>query len=269
VVGQDDEATDGAQSFDITGFITSDDPTFSGQSFPTIVGTNADNDGASTGGSITFAANGTYTVSFPYATSDGTLTKAQAFSSASGLSTSNFTLYKFNVTGQRNSRASNGGTDFVVVGDNEKLVRGIGYRLVTNSEAIRLNTPSEVTALRAFSGTSFTYNLNWNRNFLTETSSTDNRFNGYNLIGFPFDPTRFSRVSFANAKVQYGNDIYESVSDAAAAGIIGRQLLTVDAQGNLSEASASDLQLRPYRAYFVRIFRNEFPVVLTLRNPTN
>jgi hypothetical protein len=269
VVGQDDEATDGAQSFDITGFITSDDPTFSGQSFPTIVGTNADNDGASTGGSITFAANGTYTVSFPYATSDGTLTKAQAFSSASGLSTSNFTLYKFNVTGQRNSRASNGGTDFVVVGDNEKLVRGIGYRLVTNSEAIRLNTPSEVSALRAFSGTSFTYNLNWNRNFLTETSSTDNRFNGYNLIGFPFDPTRFSRVSFANAKVQYGNDIYESVSDAAAAGIIGRQLLTVDAQGNLSEATASDLQLRPYRAYFVRIFRNEFPVVLTLRNPTN
>ena len=269
VIGQDDEATDGNQSFDISGFVVSEDANFTNQPFPSILGTNLDNDGTSTGESITFAANGTYTVSFPFATSDGTLTKAQAFSAVSGGGAPNFTLYRFNVAGQRNSRALSGGTDFVAVGANEKLVRGIGYRLVTGAQAVRLNTPSDGGGLSAFSGSTFTLNLNWNPNFLSETSSPDNRFNGYNLIGFPFDPAQFSRVSFVNARVQYGSQVYESVADAAAAGIIGRQLFTVDAQGNLSEASTGDLQLRPYRAYFVRIFRNEFPVVLTLRNPTD
>jgi hypothetical protein len=265
VTGVDDEAQDGNQSYNINGTVTTVDPVYSQQGFPSIPGINLDNDGVSTGGDITYAANGTYTVSFPYADSSGTLTQAQAFSLASGTGTPNFTLYKFNVTAQRNSRALNGGSDFTVVPAGEKLVRGIGYRLVTGSQAIKLNQPS--TTLKAFTGTTFPLTLSWNPNFLDQTSDQDNRNNGYNFIGFPFDPSKYNRTSFASSQVKYGDETYATVADAAAAGIIDQSLFTVDAQGNLS--AVADSQIRPYRAYFVRILRNDKTVVLTLRNPSN
>ncbi|RYG70075.1 hypothetical protein EON80_08590 [bacterium] len=268
VIGLDDAGADGNVAYNINGTITTADATYAGQVFPSIPGVNLDNDGVSSGGGITFAANGTYTVSFPYATTaaaDGTLTQAQAFSKVTGSGTPAFTLYKFNPSVQRNSRALNGGSDFTVVPAGEKLVRGVGYRLVTGDDDIVLNQPSNT--LKAFAGTTYTYNLTWNNNFLADTSSTDNRNNGYNFIGFPFDPTNYNRVAFPSSLVKYGNETYQTVSDAAAAGIIDQRLYTVDAQGNLTPAS-TDLNIRPYRAYFVRILRNDKAVSITLRNPS-
>jgi hypothetical protein len=267
VTGVDDAATDGNVAFNINGSIQSTDPVYQAQSFPSIPGVNQDNDGTSTGSGITYAANGTYTVSFPYATSSsasGGLTQAQAFSNASGSGTPQFTLYKFNVAGQRDSRQLNGGSDFVVVQPNEQLQRGIGYRLVTGANDVLLNQPAN--GLQPFAGTEFSLALSWNNNFLEETPYTDNRRNGYNFIGFPFDPQKFNRVAFASSQVSYGSETYETVTEAAAAGIIDRQLFTVDAQGNLAESS--DGNIRPYRAYFVRILRNDRAVSVKLRNPS-
>jgi hypothetical protein len=270
VLGVDDNVADGNQTYTITGNVTSSDTTYVNQLFPAIPGINLDNDGGSTGGAMTFSANGTYNVSFPYATdasATGGLTQSQAFSLASGTGTPKYTLYKFVVANQRNSRALNGGNDFVVVPPAEKLVRGIGYRLVTGPNDIKLNSPTDSSSLKPYSGSTFSLSLNWNPSFIDQTSAADNRDNGYNFIGFPFDPAKYSSVSFSNAQVKYGSDTYETIADAAAAGIIDQQLYTVDALGNLTAVNANDLQLRPYRAYFVRILRNAYPVIVTLRNP--
>lgn len=272
VIGLDDTARDGSQSGTINGLVSTNDPNYAQQTFTALNVTNLDNDTATGTGAVTFAPNGTYMVSFPFAegsAATATLTVSQALSLATGTGDAGFTLYKFNVAGQRNSRGITG-TDFIPMQPTDKIIRGLGYRLVTGSKTIRLNTRAQVNTLAVYPAkyVEFPITLNWNPNFLAQTSAPDNRNNGYNLIGFPFDPNNFNRVSFASSKVQYGSATYNSVADAAAAGIIDQQLYTVDNTGTLTPVAATDLQLRPYRAYFVRILRNQFPVILTLRNPT-
>lgn len=273
VTGRDDNIADSPQTFTVTGTVTTTDAEYSQRSFPTINGVSANKttDGGGGGGTPsgeTFAANGTYSFSVPFASTteaSSTVDSAQFFDQAmfSGSGERRYFLYRFDVSGQRNNRSL--GADFVEVGANEKLVRGLAYRLVTIDNPVTIRTPVSNTALKAFTGTSFSFNLTRNTNFANDVGQSQS-FNGYNFIGFPFNPGSYNRVPFETARVVSGGNTYESVTEAAAAGVISNRLFTVDNNGNLVQVSTDDAFLRPYRGYFVQVFRDQ--VTLTLRNPT-
>jgi len=261
VIGQDDLIADGDRAFTILGRVTTTDPVYSAQPFPAITGVNADNETGTGGGggnatSQNFAANSTYTFSTPYASS----TAATATIPVSQLFTTNpgdFKIYRFNVGGQQNSRLV--GQDFQLVPNTGSIQRGIGYILQTGA------TPLTLRTAQPYNGTGFSFVLSRNPNFVSQTGQS-NANNGLNFIGFPFNPAQFGSVSFASAMVQSGTDTYQSVSEAAAAGVISDKLYTMDAKGNLLEVPASNQVLRPYGAYFVRIYRDN--VTLTFRSPS-
>lgn len=215
----------------------------------------------------TFAANQTFNISLPYTTNNivrGTVTVKDAF--GSGLFTSGAKLYFFDAAGQRNRLVR--GLDLKEIKDESAtLTRGVGYILITGSSAVEAKTRLQNSNLNSFSGTEFPIELVWNRTFLSDTSEPNNRNNGYNLIGFPFDPSQFGSVSFPDAKVTYGSTTYESISEASSAGIIDQQLYTYTSDGVRTPVNFGDRNLKPFQGYFVHILRNDQKVTLTLRNP--
>lgn len=176
-----------------------------------------------------------------------------------------YTVLRLNVANQTNQIrmiAGNEGADFVPVPDNGRLERGIGYRLVVaDNTTVQLKTTG--TGLVTPAGNTFVYNLTRNVAFAATANNQGNATNGYNFIGFPFNPAQFRNVDFSQATVTV-DGVTRSVPDAAAAGLINSQLFTINADGALVAANTTVIQ--PFQAYFVQIFRNN--VTLTLRNPT-
>lgn len=175
-----------------------------------------------------------------------------------------YTIYRLDVANQMNNLTIGG--DLKQVPDNGRLERGIGYRLVVADNAtVRLNTKTDSRGrtLVTPAGTTFALNLTRNVAFASSTNNQGNSTNGYNFIGFPFNPVQFQNVDFNQAQVTV-DGVTRSVPDAAAAGLINPQLFTLDASGALVPANTTVIQ--PFQAYFVQIFRNN--VTLTLRNPT-
>ncbi len=265
VLGQDDTIADGDKSFTITGRVVTSDTVFASQSFPALTGINADNDGGGTGGgggnatSPTFAANSTYTFSTPYATTTAATSTIPVKSLFTQTAT-DFKIYRFDVASQKNSRLI--GNDFQLVPNTGTIQRGIGYILQTGATALTLKTP---TAVKAYSGTGFGFVLSRNLNFVNQTGQT-NANNGLNFIGFPFDPSQFGSVALTTALVQVGSGPSKSFRDAVAAGDISDKLYTMNSSGQLTEVPSGSQVLRPYGAYFVRIYRDQ--VTLTFQSPS-
>ncbi|PQV64593.1 WD40-like Beta Propeller Repeat [Abditibacterium utsteinense] len=232
-----------------------------GPTEPTDPGNGNGTDGGGSTGQ-TFAANTTFQVSLPYATDNklGTVRVDQAFNGP----LSQFNLFRFNAARQVN----NLNRDLVKITSGSFLLkRGEGYVLQTLDTEVTTRTPVDTSSLKSFAGTTFTIPLTWNNTYLSDTSAPDNRNNGYNLIGFPFNPSKYNRVSFLKARVMYGSKTYNSVDEAAAAGIISNRLFALDAQGVRNPIADTDLQ--PFVGYFVRILRNDQPIKLVLINPTS
>ena len=87
---------------------------------------------------------------------------------------------------QRNSRVDNNGNtggDFVVVQPNESLQRGVGYRLVTGSQQVRLK--AQGTGLQTISANSFALNLTRNVATRGQRERLDQRQQWLQLHRFP------------------------------------------------------------------------------------
>ncbi len=228
--------------------------------------------GTDGGGTVgrTFAANSSGLISLPYAVDNiqGTLTVNQAFGTTyDPKNVGAYKLYRFNAAQQVNNPVK--GKDFVLIDSGAfELRRGQGYLLETGNTAVSLQTPSQNPLLKSFAGTTFSIPLFWNATYLSDTSNRDNRENGYNLIGFPFNPSQFSTVAFAGSQVKYGNTTYNTIEEATAAGIIARQIYGIDAAGNRFAIDFGDRNIRSFQGYFVRILRRDQQVSLILRNPT-
>lgn len=213
---------------------------------------------------IVFGAGTNTDFSLPYATNaNGTVAQTEVFDSAptnTGGTVRFYQVYRFDAANQLNNRTTAG--DFIPVGNGERLQRGVGYRLVVGDRDVRLNAKG--ASLQVISAGSFAINLTRNVPLAANSSATANATNGYNYIGFPFDNTRFGGVNLNNSTVTV-DGATRSFSDAVAAGLINSQLYTVDAQGVLT-AVTGDPILRPFKAYFVQIYRNN--LTLTLNNPS-
>ena len=264
VTGQDDNQVDGDQPFTITGSISTADPGFAQQRFPTVTGKNFDNDSGNAGAAAEFGPNTTNSFSVPFSTSgDGSVAQSEVFFSDAGnpLPPTNgaYQIYRFNAAGQINRRTND--SDFVPLADSDRLQRGVGYRIQTFNQRVTLRNGGG--NLQTTGATTFSLNLTRNTNFAAQTNNQSNSVNGYNYIGFPFNPATFTSVDFTQAQVIFGG-VTRSLSDAAAAGLINPNLYAIDAQGNLVRVNPATIQ--KYKAYFVQIYRDN--VTLVLRNPT-
>ena len=215
---------------------------------------------------IAFGPNTRSNFSVPFATNNTTsVAIGDVFDSPPVVSgVRRYTIYRLNVANQNNriGAAGTDGSDFVAVPDNGRLERGLGYRLVVGDQAtVQLKTKG--AALVSSDVRSFAFSLTRNVALGATGNNTANATNGYNFIGFPFDPARFQNVDFNEAKVSF-NGVDYTVPGAAAAGLINPQLLTLNAQGALAPAGTTII--KPFQAYFVQIFRDN--VTLTLQNPT-
>ncbi len=208
-------------------------------------------------GTTTFLPYSTYVFSVPFAAT-GDATSTVAISAAFSPSGANdFTIYKFDAANQKNNRAL--GKDFLPV--TGALQRGVGYILKTGATPLRLNTDGAT-----LNATTFSVTLVRNTNFKAQTRQS-NSTNGYNLIAFPFDPFTIAPVPFSSAQVRIGGGNSISLTQATAAGILSDKLYTVDAKGVLTPVPAGEQVLRPFRAYFVQIYRDN--VTLTFSGTTN
>ena len=175
-----------------------------------------------------------------------------------------YSILRLDVANQSNQiGTSNGneGSDFVAVPDNGRLIRGVGYRLVVGDTAVQLKTKD--SGLVTPNDTTFSYSLTRNVAFASSTNNQGNATNGYNFIGFPFNPSTFQSVDFNQGTVTY-NGVTRTVPDAVAAGLINSQLYVLDNNGNLVQANTT--VIKPFQAYFVQIFRDN--LTLTLQNPS-
>lgn len=285
VVGVDDSVDDDNQPFTITGTIASTDTNYSSATFPTVSGTNTDNDttpgtGGSNGTGPQYSAGTTNLVSFPYTTTTdttgvGTATVAQAFGPMTTSTGVRYTLYRYDAANQKYSFVTSSGalgTDWVAMSSTDTLTLGQGYLLVVGSSgSVSMNTPADDDNLKAISSTTFGIALKRNANFKAQTKKSQS-YNGYNLIGFPFNPSVYSSVSLSNVQVTVvtGNKTktYETLSKAAAAGVIKGRIYGLDSQGRLVQLSATSYTLSAYKAVFVQSFRDTGTITFTLRNPS-
>jgi len=207
----------------------------------------------------TIGANMTVGFSMPYATSPdaaGTVTVGDALSSASP-----FTVYAFNAATQTGGSRLVTGSNFIPLASTDLLQRGVGYVIVTGASPVTVNTPATNAALVPFAGTTFPILLRKN------PANTIATRNGFNLIGSPFDPGAYGNTSFALAKVSVTingvTKTYSSVKEAAARGVISARLFTPDASGNMVPVPLNDQFLRPFRSYFVQVFKDNVTLTLT------
>lgn len=206
-------------------------------------------------------ANTSFAFTMPFATTAdaaGTVPVSSAFTPGS----LGYTVYAFNAAGQKGSNKKVTGGDFIDP-TNGVLRRGVGYVVVTGSTPVTLNTS---TPLVPFSGTTFDIPLGRNANFPGGAAASAR--NGFNLIGSPFDPFKTGNVSFANnvkVSATVNGKTYKliPVKEAAARGIISNRLYTYDNVGNLTPVPLNDQFLRPYRGYFVQVFKDNVTMTLT------
>ena len=209
---------------------------------------------------IVFAAGTTSSFSLPFS-SAGTNSIAINDVFTTPYNATSYMIYRFDAANQTNNRTN--GVDFKLLPPGSRLERGIGYRLVVGNTSVQLRTRG--SGLQVAPASSFSYNLTRNVPFAANANSQGNATNGYNFIGFPFDPTQFagtSGVNFNQATVTF-NGTTIPLSNAAAAGLINPQLFTTDDSGALV-AVTGDPIIRPFQAYYVQIFRDN--LTLNLNN---
>jgi len=207
---------------------------------------------------ITIPANTTIGFSLPYASTPDAASTIPVSSALS--SPGSFNVYAFNAATQKGANRLLNGGDFVDV-TSGNLQRGVGYVLVTGASPVTINTPVTNAALVPYNGNTFSIPL------VRNPANTISTHNGFNLIASPFDPALYGNTSFISAKVTVGSKTYSSVREAAARGVMSARLYTPVAgvNGNLvfTPVPLNDQFLRPYRSYFVQIYKDNVTLNLT------
>ena len=135
---------------------------------------------------IAFARNSTNSFSVPFVSGAGNSVAVNDVFNRTPTA-GNYRIYRFNAAGQLNNRTI--GNDFQLVPvENGRLERGLGYLIVTGNQQIQLNTRSAAVGAEE----TFSFNLTRNVPFAATATAQGNSTNGYNFIGFPFNPRVFT-----------------------------------------------------------------------------
>jgi len=214
-----------------------------------------------------FVVGRIYQISIPFAdTADAfaTTTVARAFTvlprNASG--GTNYILYKFD--------AANQAKIFITDG-NAQLRRGEGYFIEPRSSAVSLKKVASDATRVPTSAVTFVVTLRKSLSLDDPTLSVSQQNNGYNLIGFPFDPARYSVINWLESSVdvaagtradgtQYPAAHFDTIREAVAAGVMSDELFTLKDDNTRTYDSVT--QLVPFKGYYVRTYLDNVNVTL-------
>jgi len=143
--------------------------------------------------------------------------------------------------------------NYVELGNSSVLVRGRAYFLEPVLTGTSLRLPSTDASRKAL--TDATFDITLVRNPSLPLSDPNN---GLNLIGFPFDPARFTSASWSTATIIADGTTYSS--PAAASAVMYPELYEFDESRGGYFAATS---LQPYKGYAVRTKVNGVIVRLT------
>jgi len=207
------------------------------------------------GGVDEFPVGGTFMISIPYAESEissAVTTPARAFTvppvAPNGFV--NYRLHRFSGTAQRYEGLAN----------DSIIRRGEGYVLQTTGRGVSIRRPTDDPTRKPTNVPTFTIRLR------LSPSLTSN--NGYNLIGFPFNPAVYRSVNWlaSTVTVEATGQTFDTLEKAVAAGVIARDLNTL-VSGGSNQYGPPTTKMVPFKGYFARVFKDN--VLVTLKASTS
>lgn len=202
----------------------------------------------------TYQPGNSYQISVPYTESIApytTTTVARAFTvpPVSG-GVENYRLFRFNPLTRQ----------YEQLGANSPIRRGEGYFLQPQARGVSIRTPATDPTRRPTNVTEFEITLRVNR-------SDTSRNNGFNLIGFPFDPARVSASTWRNAIVITPQGERLTVTQARLRQLLSDELYTLDS--STDEYDVVPNNLVPFQGYYVRTFTDNLRVILRAGDTSN
>jgi hypothetical protein len=198
-----------------------------------------------------FQPNGRiYQISVPYADSEApgaTTTVAKAFTVAPTSSgTENYRISRYDALTQQ----------YVQLSANSVIRRGEGYFLEPIARGTSIRRPAQDPTRRPTAARTFEITLRNN-----PSRPVNDPTNGFNLIGFPFNPALFSVAEWGAAEVIVPDGRrFASVREAAAAGVLSPTLFNYDS--DLGQYVPISDNLAPFKGYFARTFISGVRVIL-------
>jgi hypothetical protein len=192
----------------------------------------------------------TYLISIPYADSTAptavtTVAKAFTLPPASG-GVENYRLFRYNPLNSQ----------YVTLSAGSAVRRGEGYFLRVLARAVSLRTPASDRTRFPTGATEFTITLR------RDPSRRDGN-NGFNLIGFPFNPATYSSINWAESRVIAPNGtVYANVTAAQAAGLLNP--IVFELLPGATDQTPTQTLL-PQRGYFAQTFVDGVRVILRAR----
>ena len=211
---------------------------------PTTPGTNDD-----------YLVGSVYMISIPYADNAGifsTTSPERAFTlpPVDPLTGAvNYRLAKFDATKQQYVNLSNGAV----------LQRGEGYFLRPVSQSVSLRRPPTDPTRVPLPAVVDRFTITLRRSASLQPTDPNN---GYNLIGFPFNPSvyRSSEWTVASVFVPATGARYDSLTAAAAAGVVSSTLFTLG--DNTGSNYQTTSRLTPFKGYFAKTYIDNVQVTL-------
>lgn len=203
-----------------------------------------------------FQPGSSYQISVPYTDSAApysTTTVNRAFTVPPLVNgVENYRLFRYNAL-KREYEPLTGGS---------LIRRGEGYFLQPQARGVSIKRPATDRSRVPTGVTEFEITLRVN-----PSSPQGQANNGFNLIGFPFDPARFSASDWLKATVIAPDGRrYDKLMDAVGAGLVSNTLFTL----NPADDSYTAVQdnLTPFRGYYARTFVDGVRVILHASNNT-
>jgi hypothetical protein len=202
-----------------------------------------------------FKPGNVYHFSIPYSDSTSpyvatTVAKALSSTPKAADGTVNYVLKRFDATTQ---------TYLTITDPNARIERGVGYIIeqVKTGTTVRIKRPTEDASRLPMIGDTFTLTLR----IYPSPVLPDN---GVNLIGFPFDPEKYSHALWSETTFQVtGSDgtvlTFSNLESAVAANVVSREMYTLSADG--SSYVLTD-RIEPFKAYFVQVRKDNVKATL-------
>jgi hypothetical protein len=165
----------------------------------------------------------------------------------------NYRLSKFDATKQQ----------YVALSTGAILQRGEGYFLRPVTRGVSLRRPPDSPSRVALPATVDTFTITLRR---SASLAPNDPNNGFNLIGFPFNPAvyRSSDWNVASVFVPATGARYNSLTAAAAAGVVSSTLFTLSDTSGAGYTNTSTLV--PFKGYFAKTYVDNVQVTLVASN---
>jgi hypothetical protein len=200
-----------------------------------------------------YVPGSTYTISTPYAdssvpTATTTVGKAFSLNPKADDGSTNYILKRFDAKTQ---------SEVTITDPNTLIRRGEGFRIQPVNKSVRLQRPVDDASRIPTAVDTFTITLYRNPSLPASVTT-----NGLNLIGFPFDPLKFSSVDW-NATSFRAPDgrTYANLNQAVAGGAVDREFYTFDDNG-VKQVTTT---MVPFKGYYVKTYIDGLQATLTGR----